>query len=497
MAAPAAAPLAPASPVARAPRLALHLGAAVGLGLVLHLVAAALTDLTPDEAYYALWSRHLAWDYFDHPPAVAFAIAAGRALFGEGALAVRAPALLAAAGVPILLALAASRLAGPRAGAWAAWLASATLLVHVLGVVVTPDTPLTLAWAAALLLAADLLARAREGAPGTDLGRLALLGAAAGAAILSKLTGAALLAGVVAAFLAVPEARRRLGPRLALVPLTAGLVASPWLLAVLGAPERSDAAFQLSRLRPSGAPLIHLVELLAGQAAVLGPVVFAGALVWMRRALRRRAPEDRLLLALSLPTLLAFLGLAFLRRVEVNWPAPGWLAAVVGLAILFAEAPRPRLGRALVATAAPVVVLVHVLAVTGLPRGLADPTARLRGWQALGTRLEARCAELAPTGGARLAAVGYGLASEVAFYAPACAPLRPVPDGRSSQLERWPVPPWPSAGRVLYLHTVGGPPPAAACFLTDVETIPAGGRLRDLQTLDCGPGPLYPPPGPG
>ncbi len=35
------------------------------------LVAAAWTPLTFDEAYYWMWSKHLAGGYYDHPPAVA------------------------------------------------------------------------------------------------------------------------------------------------------------------------------------------------------------------------------------------------------------------------------------------------------------------------------------------------------------------------------------------------------------------------------------------
>ena len=36
----------------------------------LRLVVAALVPLSPDEAYYWMWSRHLAGGYFDHPPMV-------------------------------------------------------------------------------------------------------------------------------------------------------------------------------------------------------------------------------------------------------------------------------------------------------------------------------------------------------------------------------------------------------------------------------------------
>src|SRR6478752_1651969 len=42
--------------------------------VALRLIAAALTPLTFDEAYYWMWSQHLALGYYDHPPMVAVVI---------------------------------------------------------------------------------------------------------------------------------------------------------------------------------------------------------------------------------------------------------------------------------------------------------------------------------------------------------------------------------------------------------------------------------------
>ena len=44
---------------------------------------AALLPLSADEAYYWLWSKHLAAGYLDHPPAIAWLIRAGTMLFGD------------------------------------------------------------------------------------------------------------------------------------------------------------------------------------------------------------------------------------------------------------------------------------------------------------------------------------------------------------------------------------------------------------------------------
>lgn len=48
---------------------------------VLAILQAAFTELMDDEAYYWVYSGHLDWGYFDHPPMIALLIKAGYALF--------------------------------------------------------------------------------------------------------------------------------------------------------------------------------------------------------------------------------------------------------------------------------------------------------------------------------------------------------------------------------------------------------------------------------
>src|SRR5882762_567077 len=64
-----------------------------GLGLAAIMMArfyvAAVTPLSADEAYYWLWSKHLAGGYYDHPPAIAFIVRIGTEFFGNTSLGVR------------------------------------------------------------------------------------------------------------------------------------------------------------------------------------------------------------------------------------------------------------------------------------------------------------------------------------------------------------------------------------------------------------------------
>lgn len=38
--------------------------------LLMHVILSMVTQLSPDEAHYALYATHLDWSYYDHPPLV-------------------------------------------------------------------------------------------------------------------------------------------------------------------------------------------------------------------------------------------------------------------------------------------------------------------------------------------------------------------------------------------------------------------------------------------
>jgi 4-amino-4-deoxy-L-arabinose transferase-like glycosyltransferase len=74
----------------------------------LRLAVAATMPLSPDEAYYWVWSRALAPGYLDHPPMVALWVRAGTAIAGDTALGIRLLAPFAVALASLLIADAAA-----------------------------------------------------------------------------------------------------------------------------------------------------------------------------------------------------------------------------------------------------------------------------------------------------------------------------------------------------------------------------------------------------
>ena len=403
-------PLITGSPSSRS--LLLWGAAALAALTLLRFAVAALTPLSPDEAYYWVWSRALAPGYLDHPPMVAFWARIGTTIAGDTPLGVRLLAPLAAAAGTLLLAATGSVLfPSSGTGLRAAVMLNATLILGAGVVTMTPDTPLLLFWTAALYALARIATRAH---PSWWLAA----GAASGLALDSKYT-AALLGLGIALWLLTPAMRFHLR------------TPWPWLGGVLAAliftpviawnATHAWASFakqggRASDWNPARAAQF-LGELVAGQAGLATPLLFLLFVLGAITAARRwRTPAWGLLAALILPGAALFLQHALGDRVQPNWPAILYPAA----ALAAAAAPR-RWWAAATALGATLTAILYLQAVVQipLPRAL-DPTSRLAGWPALALA----ATQAAPA--AFLASEEYSQASLLAWSAPAGLPILAV-----------------------------------------------------------------------
>ena len=415
--------------------------AALAALTLLRLAVAGLAPLSPDEAYYWVWSRALAPGYLDHPPMVALWIRAGTALAGPGALGVRLLGPLAAALGSVLLARAAEDLLGPspggRAGLMAAGLLNATLLVGVGAVTMTPDTPLLCFWTAALWALGRLL-RTGNGA------WWLAAGVAAGLALCSKYTAVLPIAAVGLWLLADPAARRwlrRPEPWLGLL-----LAVLLFLPTVLWNARHGWASFarQGSRAWAWGkaGALRHVAELIGGQIGLATPLVFllfaAGVVLAVRSVARHRDPAWSLLAATTALPALVFLEHAIGGPVQANWPSvlyPGAAIAAAGLGgRVWPRLVAPAIGLGGLLTLA--VYAQVVAAPLPLPRRYDPFAARLAGWPGFARQVEVARRD---AGAAFVAADSYGEAALLARLLPPEVPvigvdprwaLFALPDGR-------------------------------------------------------------------
>ena len=292
---------------------------------------AATVELSPDEAYYWTWSLSLAAGYYDHGPAVAWLIRAGTAIFGDCELGVRAGALVCSVVTTTMVYLITYDLVAKRKHAfWAAILASLCPLFSVGAVVHTPDAVLVAAWSIASW--AGMRALRTDGITywlGT--------GAAAGVAVLAKMTGLLFPFGFGIFLLTSKMGRTflsRSGPVWAL--LAGAVLAAPNLLWNV-VQSGGSFLFQFHHVTGGMAFAPHrALEFLGGQAGVLSPILWFGLILFMASAWRREIRYGRwdafYLWCLSGPLFLLVLLIASVHKVEANWPAVAYLTALPGAA---------------------------------------------------------------------------------------------------------------------------------------------------------------------
>lgn len=362
-------------------------------------------ELVPQEAYYAFYARAPALSYFDHPPLLAWAIAASLRLFGHHALAIRAvPFFLTLLTEGAFVVLAARFV--PGGVGRAALLFATTGAVTLLSLVALPDAPLVCAWALGLVaLAAAVFDEKRWAWP--------LAGAFMGLAFVAKYTGGALWLGLVFFLWASPGHRRLLrtaGPWVSLG--VAQLVALPvylwnaqhgWASFLFQTAGRAQTA--------SGLGLRNLLGLCGSQAVLLLPPLFLALVVVAARGLRalvRQALEEEelFLAAFCLPVLGTGLLLSAGVLVKPNWLLPAyvtgglWVARRTGARLL-----RWNLGCSAV---------LHVLFVVELvfyPVVLRTDDTWV-GWRALAASVKARVAP----GEFVFSADDYKTTAELLFY---------------------------------------------------------------------------------
>lgn len=451
---------------------------ALGALTLVRLAVAAWTPLSPDEAYYWVWSHALAPGYLDHPPMVALWIRAGTALAGGSAFGIRLLGPLSAALGSLLLARAAADFfPGRNAGLRAAALLNATLVLGVGAVIMTPDTPLLFFWTA-VLWALGRLVRTGNGA------WWLAAGAAAGLDMASKYTAALLIAAVFLWLLAAPDGRRWLRrPQPWLGVLIAALIFAPvvWWNAAHHWASFVKQGGRTGVWHPLDAAR-YLGELVGGQVGLATPLVFAlcvaGTWAATRLAFRHRDGGAALLAAVTLLPTAVFVQHAFGDRVQGNWPAVIYPSACIAAAAL-----APRFWRSATVLGLAMTGFVYIQAVaaplTLSPRR--DPTMRLlAGWPALARQVNVVRAK---AGAGFVAADNYGVAALLAHDMPAGVPVVAVssrwalfnlPDGVATMAGRTGI-----LVRSTHRHDTPDPRPWAA--LAPIGEVPRG---RDGMTAE-------------
>jgi hypothetical protein len=451
--------------------------------VALRLVAAAWTPITFDEAYYWMWSKHLAFGYYDHPPMVALVIRLGTTIAGDTELGVRLVSILLALPMSFAVYRAAAILfGGMRLAATATILLNVTLMAAVGTMIVTPDAPLLVASCFVLFFLAKVLQSGRGA-------WWLAVGAAAGAALLSKYTALFFGPAIVIWLVSVPKLRRwLLSPWLYLGGLVALVVFAP---VILWNADHQWVSFikQIGRVRIEDFRPAFIGELVPTQVAFATPLVFILGVMGLYALFRRNAGASaaRILISATFWTIVLFFFWHSLHaRVEANWFAPVYpafaIAAAVAAHLARWEVRAQRLVDFCLRWASPVGILMFaslvVQANTGLLYGYRrDATVRSVGvgWRALASRIEAVRARVGAT---CVLAPDYGTTGWLTFYLP-----RGTCVVQPTQRIRWVNMPEPDPAllaKVLYVDEVRplGPPRYLQNVYAGIERIAELPRKR-------------------
>ncbi len=293
--------------------------------IVIRLIIMGIPEVTPQDAYYWQYSRHLDWGYFDHPGMTAYTIRLFCTIFGDNLYGIRFTALFYSIGFMILIYLFGKRLYSRKVGFWAAFTMALTPLGIVGGLFVTPDPALIFFWMASVYF----FHRAWKD---EVMWNYLLAGGFAGLAMLSKYTAVFLFAGF---FIVLLTSKRKhlltpwpwIGLVLSVLfflPQVYWNYQNEWASFAFQSTRRAD---QVRRLR-----LDYFFGYIGSQLMVVTPLVYVGMLFSLFVNLKKRIYErdDRFfLMAFSLPMLLFFTFVGLFYWVKVNWLAPAYLTGII------------------------------------------------------------------------------------------------------------------------------------------------------------------------
>ena len=395
-------------------------------------------QLVSDEAYYWLWSKHLAASYRDKGPAIGWTIALGTRLFGDTVFGIRFFAVVCSAATGWILYVLARRLYDERTALWSLVLAMLIPMIAVGAILMTIDALSVLSWALAALLFWEAIHRDR-------LVDWVGLGLVIGLGFLAKFTNGVQLVCIGLFLLWSPAHRRWLFSRkfvalnaafaLSILPLVWWNIQTGWVH-FTALHSRSGVGNSFG-VHPS-----QLLRFVGEVFGVVSPLVMAGIVVAALGLWRTRGADlrTRFLLSQSLPLFAIFLFFSLNKAGKSNWIAPALFTSIIFTVVywrdVIANRPGWRWGAAMALSVAGIMtVVLHDTDYLHLP-GRLDPLRRAKGWDDFARHIqEARVKYRANL----LIGDHYRQASLMSFYLPDHPTTFLLPEAfGASQFSMWP-----------------------------------------------------------
>jgi len=301
----------------------------VGLSLLLliiRLLFISNTLLINDEAYYAIYARHLAWGYVDHGPIVAYLIKLFT-LIWENSFTVRLGATTLMSVLTIILYYFGKKYFNTETGIVLSLSLTANMLFHTNSIVITPDVPMTFFTILAMMF--YYLAYC------VNKKYIYIGGGMLGLAVLSKISALFPAIGIALYPILIKEKRHWLKNIHYYGSFTlAFLIFLPFIIWNF----QNDFAFvrnQGSHIYRGGG-FGHFINLWLGLAVISGPLFFYFSVIKPFANLKRWKSSSDSIQFFTIVTIVPlsyFLGHSLFSKFELNWPAPVFLSGLFLLAL--------------------------------------------------------------------------------------------------------------------------------------------------------------------
>jgi len=302
---------------------------------------ASFQELGNVEAYYWALSRKLEWNYFDHPPMVAWLIRLTTLnLFVHNELFVRLGAILSSAICTWLMYLIGNALYNARAGWFAALLyATSTYSGMGIGVYILPDSPQMVFWLASIFTLIKIVRLNSQNSH--SRGQWLLFGLLVGFCIMCKVHGVFLWIGAVLYFLIYDHAG--LKNRYVLIAMGVTLIIISPIIIWNFQHHFISYRFHSNRINISASDVdgVRFIKQFSKIIFLTGPIHFVliciSIFYVVKGKLLRAEREIRLLLLCCFPLILVVCFIGIFIETLPHWPGPALSTLLVLPAIKLAS----------------------------------------------------------------------------------------------------------------------------------------------------------------
>jgi hypothetical protein len=313
----------------------------IAITTVVKIFIACSINLGNDEVYYRMYAQDMQWNYFDHPPMVAWLIRLTTFnLYFDNIFFIRLGAIICSAIVTWLFYLCGKKLSNEETGYYAACIYTTTIYGSIVaGIFILPDSPQMVCWLICLYLFIKITQYTHINR--TKKMHMLYFGIAAGVGMLCKVHSIFLWVAVVLYVLVYNKVWLK-EPFFYLAMLATGLFMFPILIwnidnnfvTYLYHSKRVDVT-------SGGIQLNNFISFTTAQLLYCNPIIIFFIAKSTVAAIKNNLPvltsHSKILLLSSLPLMFTALGLSLFKEVLPHWIGPAYCGLILLTASYFSK----------------------------------------------------------------------------------------------------------------------------------------------------------------